>query len=328
MFNRHPPSPWVGILILAAVLAGCGKPAADTGLPVVGFVQLLEDAQLDAGRAGFLQALTDSGLVAGRDYVLDYRCAQGDQALLPAIMQGFLDKRVALIATSTTPCMLAAAHATAGLSDPPPVVCTIASPPDRVGLRAVPANLTGWYEPVEMDAFIAVIRDALGPAVHTLGLLTCPGEPNAALAADGLAAACADAGITLVRMPVNSVNDLTDAANALATQNVQAFLAAADNTVYSGMPVLARIAAEKKIPVFTSEANMAQHGAAVGWGLDYADWGYQSGAVAAQLLRGTPLRDLPLRPCRRYQVYVNQQVCYTQGLTPTTALLYRATKLL
>lgn len=315
-------------LMLAAALAGCGKPATDAGLPVVGFVQLLEDAQLDAGRAGFLQALTDSGLVAGRDYVLDYRCAQGDQSLLPAIMQGFLDRKVTLIATSTTPCMLAAARATAGLPDPPPVVCTIVSPPDRVGLRAVPATLTGWYEPVEMAEFVAVIRDALGASVRTLGLLTCPGEPNAALAADGLAAACDSAGITLVRMPVNSVNDLADAASALAAQDVQAFLAAADNTVYSGLPVLARIAAEKQIPVFTSEANMAQHGAAVGWGLDYADWGYQSGAVAAQLLRGTPLRDLPLRPCRRYQVYVNREACARQGLIPATALLQRATKLL
>ncbi len=316
------------LLLVGAALAGCGNPAADAGLPVVGFVQLLEDAQLDAGRAGFLQALTDSGLVAGRDYVLDYRCAQGDQALLPAIMQGFLDRRVALIATSTTPCMLAAAHATAGLSDPPPVVCTIASPPDRVGLRTVPASLTGWYEPVEMAEFVAVIRLALNVPVHKLGLLTCPGEPNAALAADGLAAACADAGITLVRLPVNSVNDLTDAATALAAQDVQAFVAAADNVVYNGLPVLARIATEKKIPVFTSEANMAQHGAAVGWGLDYADWGYQSGTVAAQLLRGTPLRDLPLRPCRRYRVYVNRQACAQQGLTVSDVLQQRATTLL
>lgn len=48
------------LLLVGAALTGCGRPVADAGLPVVGFIQLLENAQLDAGRAGFLQALADS----------------------------------------------------------------------------------------------------------------------------------------------------------------------------------------------------------------------------------------------------------------------------
>ncbi|MEW6366442.1 MAG: ABC transporter substrate-binding protein [Acidobacteriota bacterium] len=297
-------------------------------IPRIGYMQLLEDPQLDEGRRGFLQALQDGGFNQDRDYVLEYRCAQGDQTLLPTIVQGFLTDRVRLIATNTTPCMLAAANVTSGAGDPVPIVITIVSPPGDVGLRVVPANMTGYYNPNDMAEYLRVIVSCLPGPVQRLGLLTNPAEPNALAAAEALARACAAAGIDLRRMPVSSLNEVPDAARALAGQDVQAFITAADNTLYNSMPMLAKVAEEFKLPVFASEAGIVQSGAAVGWGLDYYDWGYQSGTVAAQLLRGTPLSELPLRPYTRYQLFLNQAACQQQGLTITDDMRRRADKIL
>jgi ABC-type uncharacterized transport system substrate-binding protein len=115
------------IMTLAGSLSGCRVPEPGEHIPRIGFMQLLEDPQLDEGRRGFVKALEDAGLASGRDFVLKYRSAQGDQSLLPMIVQGFLSEGVRIIATSTSPCMIAAARGTMALPDPPTVVITIPS---------------------------------------------------------------------------------------------------------------------------------------------------------------------------------------------------------
>ena len=311
------------LVLLLALSAGCGRDP-HAGLPRIGYVQLLEDPQLDAGRAGFLQALADTGLVPEKDVIVEYRSAQGDQALLPLIVQGFLDRRVRIIATATTPAMLAAAQVTAKAANPPPVVITIVSPPDEVGLATVPTNMTGWYCPNDMATFLGVVVTSLPAPVKRLGLLNNPAEPNAVLAADKFVRLARDSGIEVIRVPVASVNEITEAASSLAARDVQAFIATNDNTVYNAMPVLARIAEQRRIPIFAADAGIAQSGAAVGWGLDYRDWGYQSGVVAAQLLRGATPREVPLRACRRFQVQINETACARQGLVITESLRRQA----
>lgn len=313
---------WVWLFAGISIFAvSCNRPSSlSDHLPKIGFMQLLEDPQLDQGREGFVKALEQAGLIAGRDYTMNYQCAQGDLSLLPTIVQGFLTDRVRLIATSTTPCMIAAARGTMDLSEPPPVVITIVTSPEEVGIKPVPANLTGFYSPVDMQEFLRVITGILPGPVKRLGLLTNPAEANAAHAAAKLAAACEKAGIELLLAPVSSINDIRDAALSLADRGVQALIGAADNTVYNSMPVLSGIAEQRSLPIFVSEAGITRMGAAVGFGLDYFDWGYQSGTVAAQLLRGKPLAQLPLRPCLRNRLSINEEACQKQGLPLTPAL--------
>ena len=129
-------------------------------------------------------------------------------------------------------------------------------------------------------------------------------------------------------MPVTSLNDVPAAAQALAGRGIQAFVAAANLTVYNAMPFLAKVAAQHKIPVFTAEAGIARAGAAVGWGLDYYEWGYQGGTVAARLLRGARLQDVPLRPYTNFRLFINEDACRRQGLTITDDMRRRADKIL
>ena len=312
-----------------ALLSGCGRgPAPADTMPRIGYLQLLEDPQLDEGRRGFLQALSDAGLVQDRDFVMEYRCAQGDQVLLPSLMQSFLRDRVRLIATSTTPCMLAAAHAVGHARDPVPVVITISSDPADFGLDPVPPNLTGYYNLNNMEEYLRVILACLPGPVRRLGLLSNPGEPNAELAAAAFTIACGEAEIELCRMPVHSFGDAAAAAQALAARDVQAIVTASDNLVYNAMPVIVRVAEKHRVPVFAAEAGIARLGAAVGWGLDYCDWGYQSGTVAGRLLKGAALSEEPLRPCTRYQIFLNEDSCRRQGLPITAELRRRASKII
>jgi putative ABC transport system substrate-binding protein len=59
-----------------------------------------------------------------------------------------------------------------------------------------------------------------------------------------------------------------------------------DNTVVSSLPVILEKAAAKKIPVFGSEVEQVKIGCLATVGLDYFDLGKQTGAMAAQVLKG------------------------------------------
>src|SRR5262245_53360472 len=81
---------------------------AQQPMPVVGFLGP-GSAQSDAYRVtGFRQGLREAGLVEGRNFTIEYRWADSHYDRLPALATELVRRQVAVIATSSTPAMLAA----------------------------------------------------------------------------------------------------------------------------------------------------------------------------------------------------------------------------
>src|SRR6478736_3203325 len=77
-------------------------------VPVIGFLGP-GSAQSDASRlTGFRQGLSEAGLVEGRNFTIEYRWADSHYDRLPALATELVHQQVALIATSSTPAVLAA----------------------------------------------------------------------------------------------------------------------------------------------------------------------------------------------------------------------------
>jgi len=131
-------------------------------------------------------------------------------------------------------------------------------------------------------------------------------------------------GIEVVRTTVNSPNDLTMVGQYLAGQNIDAFLAAADNTVYMGLNGLGKIAAESKIPLFVTGPHQAKKGAAIGMGVNYERWGYLSGLKAAEILKGHSVR-MKIETINNTELLINKKACEAQGLAVPQSVLDRAT---
>ncbi len=311
----------LGLLVLAAAGCGGGTTPAATG-PTIGFVQLLESAQLNLGYDGFRQALSDSGYVDGKTVTIDYRCAQGDLTAVPLILDRFVQERVALIGTNTTPCMLAAAQKVRDI----PVVITVTFGPRENGITTVPPNLTGYYDDCDAGPLLAVMRECL-PGLTTIGIPYSSGEANAVYAAGKVREAAAAMGITVLLQPITTVNELRDATLALAGQGAQALVLVSDNAVYASIDALLPVARERQLPVFGTDPEVVRQGAAVGWGVDFYDWGYASGQVAAALLGGSAMTDVPLRPCAVQQLLVSEANARSQGMTIPAGVLARAKRL-
>lgn len=278
------------ILIAAnlGVLFSCQSGKKD-GVPVVGFIEAFEDATISAARQGFVEALRDSGYREADGTVeVIYRNAQGDAATLNQIVSYFNSEQVNLIGTSTTLATLAAVQRSKDI----PVFQTVTAMPDI--LRVLdkqgnpPANLFGTGENLNyIDTSFALITETVKPKAHplTVGMIYNQSEPQSVEAYERIAALAKRMNTRLVALPLNSSAEAQLVVRSLLNNNIDAFFANPDNTVFAAFETVLKNCTEKGVPVFTSESGLVARGAVAAFGADIYQWGYQSGAQAARYLK-------------------------------------------
>jgi len=285
----------------------------------IGYVQIIEDEVLNTAKEGVFSIMKDSGFIDGQNIKIIDNNAQGDLSMITTILQSFQSQGVDLVITNSTPCMVAAAQMIKDI----PVVFTVAFGPEQVGMKSTPANLYGIYDPLNVEAVVSIMLECL-PMLKRVGLPYNNSEPNAEYSAKVFSNEFQKRGIEIVKTTVNSPNDIMMAGQYLKGQNVDAMIVAADNTVYSGLNVLAKIAAESKIPLFVTDPHQAKKGAAIGVGVNYCKWGYLSGLKAVELLKGRNI-DNKIEAITETELLINIKACEKQGLVIPKSLQDRAT---
>ncbi len=306
-----------GLLML--FLSACGQNERTIR---IGYVQITQDEVLNTAKAGVFAALKDSGFVDGQNIKIIDNNAQGELSMIATILQSLRSQGVDLIITNSTPCMVGAAQSVTEI----PVVFTVAFSPEQVGMKGTPPNLYGVYDPLDAGKFVTVMQECL-PKLKRVGMPYNNSEPNAEYSAKIFSAEFERRGIQVIKATVNSPNDLTLVGQHLASQNIGALIAAADNTVYMGLNTLAKIAAESKTPLFVTDPHQAKKGASIGMGVNYQRWGYLSGLKAAEILRGRSVA-VKIEPITDIELLINTKASEAQGLVVPQSIRDKATTIM
>lgn len=309
------------IALICILAVSCGK-KVDT--ITIGYLQIVQDPSLDVAKEGVFQALKDSGYIVGTNFKILDNNAQGDMSMIPTILQSFISQNVDIIVTNSTPCMISAAQMVKEI----PVVFTVAFSPEDMGVKPVPDNLYGVYDPYDVVKF-ADLLNSLMPNLKKVGLPYNNSERNAEFSAKRIIEELSKRNIEVVTVSVNSSNDITTAGNFLIDKKVEAIVVAADNVVNLGQSLLGKVAIENKIPLFVTEPMNASKGAAIGYGVSYQQWGYQAGLKVIDLLKGRTIENADkIVPLETMMLLINKTAADKQGLVIPDSIMKKADKVI
>lgn len=300
-------------LCLMLSLIGCGGAPADDAVDeklTVGVVQLIDNGAFEDMREGFIARLQELGYTEDKCEIY-YKNAQGDAANLNAICQEMVDKDVDLIAAIATP----AAQAAVNLQSDIPVVFISVSNPTGAGIITDMAhpdkNATGTSNAIPVSEMFK-LADRLTPGCQTYGLLYTTGEINAVTTINDAKAYMDANGIKYVEKVVSNSSEVQQAAQSLVG-SVDAIFCPNDSVVQAAMPQIAQIAREAKIPVYGSSAVMVNSGAFATISISDTEIGAISADMADQILKGTPVSEVPAKVVDVFTTVINQNTADAIG---------------
>jgi putative tryptophan/tyrosine transport system substrate-binding protein len=295
----------------------------------VGVYQLVSHPALDASRQGAIQALADAGFKEGDNIKYDVQNGQGDIATMTSIAQRFRDSNVDLIIAISTPALQAALNVTKDSQKPVIVFDSVTDPYSAAkdlitSASDKPPHVTGIQAMPPVNDAMALARNVV-PDAKRFGMIWTPAEANSTVATSLARDAAKELGVELIEQTVAKSDEVLQAAQSLVSKNIDLFFVSTDSTVVAALESLVKVATENKKPLFGNDPDSASRGAVAALGIDYFDQGYDSGAMAAQILKGEKsAKDIPIRQSKKAILAVNLAAAQQQGITLSDDLVKQA----
>ncbi|NLT35141.1 MAG: ABC transporter substrate-binding protein [Gaiellales bacterium] len=337
----------VAALIGVLMVAGCGgettttEATATTSAPEttvasttattagtvyqIGLTQIVSHPTLDVAREAIIEGLKMEGFEDGKNIEIDFQNAGGDMAVGTSIGQKFANDNKDLVISITTPMTQAMAKAN---PDRPIVFCLVTDP---VGagllkdLKAPEGNITGVHDFYDISFHLDLIKELL-PEAKTIGLLYNAGEANSiALVVNSEKPKALEMGFEVVEATAASSAEVQAAAQSLVGR-VDVISITTDNTIVSGLEAVLKVGADNDIPVVMCDVDSVERGAVAAYGMNNVSMGNKAGIMAGKILKGTPIKDIPVDTATDYELMINLKAAADMGVTVPQALLDKAVK--
>jgi putative ABC transport system substrate-binding protein len=302
------------VIMVMGSLVGCT--AGGKGKVTVGIGQFAEHASLDNCREGFLAGLAEAGYKEGENLQVIVENAQADGGTAAQIAKNFTAKKVDLICAIATP-MAQSAFGAAENTDIPVIFTAVTDPiaAELAKKDGTPnGNTTGTSDKLPVENQLEMIRKIL-PDAKKIGIIYCTSEVNSVSAIEEYKEKAASYGFEIVESGIATTVEIPLAADNIM-EKVDCINNLTDNTVVSSLPVILAKASNKNIPVFGSEVEQVKIGCLATVGLDYFELGKQTGAMAAQVLKGEKkASEINYEVIKEASFYGNYAVAQNLGIT-------------
>ena len=262
------------------------------------------NAVTDASIKGVRDRLRERGFIEGRN--IEYRTehAQGEMALIPAILQKLDESDVDLIVAHTTPLLTACAS----MVKNKPVVFTEVYDPIAAGAGTSSdehaAHITGVGSFPPLEKMIDTM-EMLVPDLERIGVVYNNAEANSRKAVSVARDLLASRGLTLEEATVANSSEVLQASQVLTQKNVQVLWEIGDNTVIQGLEGMIKAGNSAGVPVVNADNMAVNRGSVVGVGISFYESGYASGELAARVLLGENPKDIPFEELAEVSLSAN-----------------------
>jgi len=269
------------------------------GLPRLGLLQHASTMLLDEGTRGAIDALAEHGFVDGKTIVIEQFNAHGDIAVGNSIAAEMVEARYDLLVTMSTLSLQAVANANRG-GKTVQVFGLVADPAVAgVGISwedplKHPANLVGYGSFLPVPEAFKVAREMF-PALKRVGVAWNPAEANSRAFVEKAREYCQQVGIELLEATVENSNSVLESEESLVARGAEALWVGGDVTVSVAADSVVEVGKRARIPVFSITPGRPDRGTLFDYGADFYQIGRQTGALAAEILRGADPKKIPIR---------------------------------
>ena len=304
------------VVILALVLSLSAFAFAEGETYKVGICNFVDDASLNQIIANICSQLAAIGEEKGVTFEISEDNCNTDANVMNQIIANFIADKVDLMVGVATPVAMGMQAATE--DNGIPVVFAAVSDPVGAGLvntlEAPGANLTGTSDYLDTNAVMNLIF-AADPEADLIGLLYNVGEDSSTAPIAAAKAYLDEKGVKYVERTGTTVDEVMLAAEALVSDGVDAVFTPTDNTIMTAELAIYETFVEAGIPHYTGADSFALNGAFLGYGVDYANLGVETGNMVADiLLNGKNPGEVPVMTFDNGTATVNTDICALLGL--------------
>lgn len=273
----------------------------------------------------FLLGMRDMGYVEGRDFIVEWRFAEGRYERLGPFADELVRSEVDVIVALNTRGALEAQRATKTI----PIVFASISDPLGSGLVTNLAHPGGNTSGVSgglddtVTKHLDLMRTTL-PRVSRLGVLSNPENPLYERPLARLQAAAKTLDIAVVPVVARSVDEISSGFAGMKAAGIQGVLVFDDSLFFIRRRELAESALRAGMPAIAGNREYAESGLLYSYGGLITDQFRRAAYYVDKIFRGAKPGDLPVEQPTRYSFVINLKTARALGLTLPAEFLLRA----
>ncbi len=308
----------VGVLLAIAaylVYQSVSQGAVSAKRIRIGMILANQSSLMTNTRNGFYEEMHKLGYRNGENCDIIELNAEGDIPTNKTMVDHLLSMDVDIlvpISTASTQAVISK------VKDKPVVFATVADPfvigAGTNDTSHMP-NVTGVYGSAPSRELLEIFT-TMYPGPRTIGTIYNPAYPNTKVNLNHfLDALKYFPNIKLEEVAVSGTNEVNQAAQALSSKDICAFVLINDLTVFNSLESVVKVSRQRKIPIFTNDAERLADGVLLVYGYEYYVSGLQAAHLVDRILKGENPSKIPFEKFKLTTYGINYDVAKQLGIT-------------
>src|ERR1700730_4591348 len=277
---------------------------------------------------GLHVGLDELGYHEGKDFIVEYRFAEGAAERFPKLAAELVGLPVDVIVASGTSATLAALKANS-------VIPIVMSAGDPIGAGLVASlvrpsgNVTGLSsQTAGGETKRLELLKQLRPTLSRVAVLSNPHNPYCVIAIEHAQRGAAALGLSLDVAQVSTLRELGVAFEAIGRKAPEAALVIADPFLAHERALLSTLLLQHRLPSISAYRECAVAGGLLANVTSYYDVFRRQAIFVHEIFKGAKPGDLPIEHPTKFELVINLKTAKALGLEVPPALLVRANRLI
>jgi putative tryptophan/tyrosine transport system substrate-binding protein len=266
--------------------------------------------------------MRELGHVEGKDFVIEWRFAEGRPELFPKLAAELVQAQVDIVVAGNSASVRPVQQASSTL----PIVMAVST--DPVGDRLVASlarpggNVTGLATsaddtaPKQLELLAKFV-----PKLSRVGFLSSPDDPASAPILRAAQAAASAAGLQLVPVEARNLQDFESVFATLAKERAEALMVVYGIVFNAQRQRVVELSLRARLPTITTQHEFVEAGGLMSYGQSARDFNRRAAFYVDKIINGAKAADLPVQQPTRFLFTINRKTAATLGLTIPLDLL-------